>query len=130
MPVNEQDFDDLTRFRPFGTEDAMRLDAQARRGTALGMALWGKTPDDLQRQLLAPSPEIPAGYDLADFQELQKSLLKISGLLRDPRQRFLASVPAAQALYSVIIVVGTRRLTALEARCEIVRRAIEYLEKH
>jgi hypothetical protein len=37
----------------------MRIDAQARRSSALGIALWGKTAEDLHRQLLAPHPEIP-----------------------------------------------------------------------
>jgi hypothetical protein len=124
--MDEQEFDTLTRLRPFGTADFLRAEAQARRGTALGMALWGKNPDDLQRQLLAPHPEIPAGFDLADFRELQKSLWKLAAGLNNPRLQRLSS--SVRAYCSSIIVVGTQRLTALEARCEIVRRAIEHLE--
>jgi hypothetical protein len=50
----------------------MRADAQARDCTALGIALFGKTSDDPHRQLLAPHPEIPSGFDLADFRALRK----------------------------------------------------------
>ncbi len=126
--MDEQEFDAQMQLRPFGTADFLRAEAQARRGTALGMALWGKNSDDLQRQLLAPHPEIPAGFDVAGFRELQKSLWKLAAGLNDSRLR-LSSMASVRAYCSSIIVVGTQRLTALEARCEIVRRAIEYLEK-
>jgi hypothetical protein len=92
----------------------------------LGIALWGRTPEDLQRQLLAPSPEIPSGFDLADFRELQRSAHEISARLSDPRFRWLSHL----AFSSHTFFVGNQRFTAWEARCEIVRRAIEYLEKH
>jgi hypothetical protein len=126
--MDEGEFDALTRFRPFGVADARRAEAQAHRCTALGMALWGKGPDDLQHQLLASHPEIPAGFDLDDFRELENSLRIIAVRLGDPRQAWLSNVPAFRVLCSPVITVGTERMTALEARCEIVRRAIEYLE--
>ena len=126
--MDEEEFDSLSRFRPFGAEDARRAEAQLRRGTALGIALWGKTSDDLHRQLLAPYPEIPSGFDLADFRELQKSIRVIAVRLSDPRQAWLYSMLSIRALASPDIVFGPERLTALEARCEIIRRAIEYLE--
>ncbi len=122
--MNEEDFDSLMRFRPFGIDDMLRSEAQARRATALGMALWGMTSDDLKRQLLAPHPEIPSGFDVDDFRELQKSIRTIAARLRDPRQQWLASLPGIRALCSPVIVVGARQITALEARCEIIRRAI------
>jgi hypothetical protein len=60
--------------RPFGREDAKRAEAQLLRCTkllaTLGVALWGRTSGDLQRQLLAASPEVPSGFDLPDFREL------------------------------------------------------------
>jgi hypothetical protein len=59
--MDEEEFDLLIGGRPFGTADATLMDAQARRCTALGIALWGSTPAGPQRQLLAPHPEIPAG---------------------------------------------------------------------
>ena len=126
--MNEDEFDSLKQWRPFETKDAIRADDQARRCTALGFALFGKNSGDLHRQLLAPYPEIPPGFDLADFRELQKSIGKIATCLGDPRLECLTSSSAIRALCSPIVVVGTRRLTALEARSEIVRRAIEYLE--
>jgi hypothetical protein len=124
MPMDEEEFDSLKPWRPFGTHDAIRADVQARRCTALGMALFG----DLQRQLLAPHPEIPLGFELADFRELQKSTLVIAALLANPRHGWLNSSSTVRALTSPTIVVGSQRLTAWEARCEIIRRAIEYLE--
>jgi len=118
--MNEEEFDSLMEWRPFGTEDAMRADARARRCTALGIALFGETAGDLHRQLLAPYPAIPSGFDLADFRELQKSNRGIETRLRDPRLGWLA--------FSPTVVVGTQHLTVWQARGEIIRRAIEYLE--
>ena len=126
--MDEEEFDSLKPWRPFGTKDAMRADDQARRCTSLSFALFGKNADDLHRQLLAPYPEIPSGFDLADFRELQKSIGEIATRLGDPRLGGLTSSAAFRALCSPIVVVGTQRLTALDARGEIVRRAIEYLE--
>lgn len=122
--MNEEEFDSLKPWRPFGTSDAIRADAQARRCTALAIALFG----DLHRQLLAPHPEIPSGFELADFRELQKSTLELVARLGDPRHEFLNSSSTIRALTAAIIVVGSQRLTAWEARCEVIRRAIEYLE--
>lgn len=39
---------------------------------------YGATSDDLQRQLLAPYPEIPSGFDLEDFRSLQRTAQRIS----------------------------------------------------
>src|SRR5258706_7353121 len=83
--MDEQEFDSLMQSRPFGRDDAMRADLQLRRGVTLAIALWGRTPDDLQRQLLAPSPEIPSGFDLTDLRELQRSAEKISAGISEPR---------------------------------------------
>ena len=58
--MDEQEFDSLF--------PAARL----RRCGTLGLALWGRTSDDLRRQLRAPYPEIPSGFDLEDFRELQR----------------------------------------------------------
>ena len=126
--MDEEEFDGLMRFRPFGADDAIQAEVRACRSTALGIALWGKTSDDLHRQLLAPHPEIPSGFDMVDFRELQKSLRTIAACLGDPQQMWLSSLSSIRAVYSPIIIVGTQRLNTLEARCEIVRRAIEYLE--
>ena len=75
--MNEEDFDLLMQGRPYGTEDALRADAQLQRLFTLRAALWGRTPDDLQRQLLAPHPEIPPGIALPDLQELLRRKTKL-----------------------------------------------------
>lgn len=117
--MDEEDLDLLIGGRPFGTADAMLLDVQARRCTALGIALWGTTSAGLQRQLLEPYPEIPSGFDLADFRRLHRSAHTIS------TSSWLTHV----ARSSAIIFVGSQSFSEWEARCEIVRRAIEYLER-
>jgi hypothetical protein len=116
--MNEEEFDSSVGSAPFGTADAMRAEAQLRRCMSLGVALWGRTAHDLQRQLLAPHPEIPSGFDLAEFRRLQQQTQIIS----------LAPWLPRSTLSSPIVFVGERRFTAWEARSEILRRAIEYLE--
>lgn len=123
--MNEQEFDALFSSRPYGTQDAMREDARWGRCGTLGTLLFGRTSDDLRRQLLASHPEIPPGYDLADFRGLQRHLEMVSGALSDPRNTWLS--PLRTAAFGVI-EVGTQRLSVWEARLEILRRAIAYLE--
>ncbi len=94
--------------------------------STLGAALWGRSFGDLQSQLLKRYPEIPADFDLPDFRELlnisaemmavSAAAHKMAGL-----SPLLDSTPA--------IFVGSQSFTQWEARCEIVRRAVEYLEK-
>jgi hypothetical protein len=122
--MNEEEFDSSMNSRPFGTADAMRAETQSRRCMALGLALWGKTSEDLQRQLLAPHPEIPPGFDLTDFQKLQETVQVISAASDDPRFAWLPR----SILYSPTIFVDAQRFTLWEARTEIVRRAVEYLD--
>ena len=123
--MNEEEFDSLIHGRPFGPADVRLLETQAGRCTSLGVALWGRTSDDLQRQLQAPYPEIPSGSELADFRKLQQWVRVVSERSGDPRFAWLPHL----ALSSSTISAGTRRFTEWEARSEIVRRAIEYLEK-
>jgi len=79
----------------------------------------------LQRQLLAPHPEIPSGFDLADFRQLLQWTAQLnSAVLAVQRMRGLP--PAV--LPAPAVFAGTQGFTVWEARCEIVRRAIEYLE--
>jgi hypothetical protein len=124
--MDEEEFDSLMQSRPFGSEDAKRADVQLRRRMTLGVALWGRTLEDLQRRLLAPTPEIPSGFDLGDFRELQRSAHEISACFSDPRYTWLTRFASS----SPTIFVGTQRFTVWEARCEIVRRAIEGLQRH
>ena len=120
-----KELDSSMSWQPFRSEDVMRFEAEAGRLTSLGVALWGRTSDDLQRQLDASHPEIPSVCSLADLRKLQQYVQKISTALANPRNTWLSSL----ALSSNNIFVGTQRFTAWEARYEIVRRAIEYLEK-
>jgi hypothetical protein len=128
--MNEEEFDALMKWRPFGTGDVARWEAERRATTrlvmTLGVALWGKTSEDAQRQLLASHPEIPAGFDLADFRTLlQWTAQMASAVLALQRMR---GVPPS-ILSSPVVLVGPQYLTLWEARCEIVRQAIDYLEK-
>lgn len=123
--MDEQEFDALFSSRLFGTQDALREDVRRGRLGTLGTLLFGRTPDDLRRQLLASHPEIPTGYDLTDFHDLQRHLELVSGALSNPRNSWLS--PLRTAAFGVI-EVGTQRLSVWEARLEILRRAIAYLE--
>jgi hypothetical protein len=125
--MTEDEFDSLMRARPFRTEDTRRAEAQMLRGTALlttlGASLWGKTDDDLRRQLLRPYPAIPPGFGVRDLHDL----LHVTA-------QMLSAISAMVGLShlfdtSTRIVVDAESYTLWEARCEIVRRAIEYLEK-
>jgi len=124
--MHEEEFDALIQSRPFGTEDARRLDLRLRRSKSLATTLWGKTLDDLRRQLVARSPEIPSGFDLADFRELLRTTEQLLAAMKSPRNDLISRM----AIASQTIVIGTQRYTEWEARCEIIRRAIRYLENH
>lgn len=119
--MDGNDFDSL---RPFRTEDAARMNATWGRSTVLATALWGRTSEDLRRQLLAPHPEIPPGFDLADFHHLQQITETLSASSETPRLAWLSHLNASSAT----VMVGTQQLTTWEARFEIVRRAIQYLK--
>jgi hypothetical protein len=129
--MTEEEFDSLMRAaRPFGSEDAKQLEARMLRSTALvttlGAAIWGKTNDDLRRQLLRPYPALPPGYSVRDLHDL----LHLSGLMVSAIATAYKTVGLPHAFdTSRPIVVHDRSYTAWEARCEIVRRAIEHLEK-
>jgi hypothetical protein len=117
--MDEEEFDSLAQWQPFGREDAMQT---LGRRAALANALWGRTAHDLQRQLLARYPKIPASFDLADLRDLQRSALAISASWGSPKFAWMSPFSSPD------IFVGAQRFTAWEARCEIVRRAIEYLD--
>lgn len=80
----------------------MRADAALRRRSTLGLALWGRTFADLQRQLLAVHPEIPSGFSLDDFRALERGTHMISSCLSDPRCAWLSHL----AFCSWVISVG------------------------
>jgi hypothetical protein len=105
-------------------QDALRENARAR-CAMLATLLFGRTPDHLRRQLLASHPEIPSGYDLADFHDLQRHLKMVTAALNNPRNSWLS--PLGTAAFG-LIEVGSQQLSIWEARIEILRRAIRYLE--
>ena len=121
--MNEEELDSF-HLRTFGIAEAQQAEAGSRRCMRLGALLWGKTAADLQRQLLAPHPEIPSGFDLADFLRLHQTAETLSAASRNTRFAWLPR----SILFSPAIFVGSRRLTTWEARCEVVRRAIDYLK--
>jgi len=120
--MDEEEFDSRLQWNTFTTKDAAHADARLRRCATLAFALWGTTVEGVTRQLLAPTPQIPPGFDLADFRDLQRTLEKQSMFAaRYCRSTFSPFI-------SLTISVGAQRFTLHEACCEIVRRAIEYLE--
>jgi hypothetical protein len=80
----------------------------------------------LQRQLLAVHPEIPSGFNLDDLRDLERDAQVISSCLSEPRFAWLSHLTFCYW----VISAGTQNFTEWEARCEIVRRAIKYLETH
>jgi hypothetical protein len=127
--MTEDEFDALMRSRSFGTRDAINAEAKMLRGTTLlstlGVALWGRTEGDLARQLLKPHPELPPGFALPDFLELLHVCEQIVSALSATRE-----MSGLAHLTPRTISVGTDSWTVEEARCELVRRSIDYLENH
>jgi hypothetical protein len=122
--VDEEEFDALMKSRPFGTGDVAHW--EAKQVMTLGSALWGRTSEDPERQLVTAHPEIPAGFDLANYRKLLHWTAHMSSAVMAPQRRgFFPSM-----LSSPTIFVGGMLFTAWEARCEIVPRAIDYLEEH
>ena len=114
--MNEEEFDSLRPWQPFGTEDARRAEAKAGRLTTLGIALWGRNDDELQQRLLKSIPDIPPGCDLDSLRELHDSLEKLAAL-SDKRYAWFSTFSGLQAV-----------MKTLDARREIVRRAFRHLE--
>lgn len=127
--MTEDEFDALIRSRSFRTNDAINTETQILHGmtliSTLGVALWGKTEDDLKRQLLKPHPEIPPGFDLADFRKLLHTCAQMAAAITGIQK---VTGRAHMAPWSNSIQVGSEGFTVLEARCEVVRRVIDYLE--
>lgn len=124
--MDEQEFDALFPYRSFGSKEATEQDGRLRRCSTLAIALFGKTSDDLRQQLLASHPKIPHGFSLSAFRYLQKQTER--ALAIDPTSPRFARSSIFQLLASRTISVGAQRYSMLEARYEIVRRAIDFLE--
>lgn len=113
--MTEEEFESSTPNRPFRREDLTLLEADAGRFTMLGLALWGRTPAELERRLDAPHPEIPPGCTLADLLRLQRYLQRLSAAGSKPQNAWLSPL----ALSSVGMLAGGRGFTGLEARLEV-----------
>ena len=108
-------------------ESDLREHPRLRRYGTLAVRLWGSTTDDLRRQLVAPYPKIPLGWNLEDFRELQRIAQRISSMVSPSRTAQLPPFPWTRTT-SPDIFVGAQRFTPWEACCEILRRAIVHLE--
>src|SRR5579883_3297379 len=80
---------------------------------SLSAKLWG-SPENLKRQLEAPTPKVPAGLDR-------------KGLLTLKNKAWLAIKYAPPGRRGAEIIVGDQRFTLPEARYEIARRALAAL---
>jgi hypothetical protein len=118
--MDEQEFDAWAGSRSFD----MKL---FERAAALAGLLWGAGIEHMQRQLLAPHPEIPAGFSLDDFRNLQRqSEALLVALERKPPGLQWGSL---RFTMDTKIQVGSQSFTYPEACYEIVHRAIDFLER-
>jgi hypothetical protein len=113
----------LDSLRPWQESDR----AEAQDAIALSSKLWGDR-EDLERQLLAPSPEIPPRLGLTGL----RTLLTLAGVSVRFGERMpvwgiagIAALGIPKIPEGTRIVARGRRFTVHEARFEIVRRAIE-----
>src|SRR5579884_333474 len=123
--MEEHEFDSLREWRPFGTQEAGAAAARMGQCATLAVALWGTTREDLEQRLRARTPVITAGDEPADLWALYDQARKLAAAFENPANTWL---PQHLRDGSAMIVVGAERFTAWQARCEIVRRAIEFLE--
>jgi len=120
--MDEQEFDSWQGLRPFGSQDVKQFE----RAVALASTLWDPGISHIEHQLLAPHPEIPVGFDLADFRNLQQQLqVLLIALQRKPPAHQTGPVLSTM---NPEIRAGTESFTLWEACYEIVRRAIALLE--
>ena len=124
--MDEQQFDAMRQWRGFSSGDARKIERQFQQLATFGLGLWGRTADDLRRQLALDHPEIPAGCVLADLQHLlgQARAMLSAYPTMDHNMRILLD----RCVGTEAIKIHGERLTVLEARYEIARRAIEWLE--
>ena len=116
----------ISKLQPFGTAEAAEWNAQLGRCDLLGKALWGRNTEDLRHQLQKSHPDVPPGFDLADFQFLLRESFRLASLdLDDPKNAWIRP----KLVHAGTVRVGSQQLTEWEARAEIVRRAIDYLKK-
>jgi hypothetical protein len=114
--MNEQEFFAQHPMRPWKSSDFQDASPSAP-PLWLSERLWGDV-GRMTRQLLADYPEIPTGLGLPELRTLERMLVYFGG-----------SWPATPGIpKDSVIIVGSLSYTVWQARCEIVRRAIEFLE--
>ena len=123
--MTEEEFDSFMANRPFRFEDLRQVEADAGRFTSLALALWGRTPTDLASRLDAPDPQLPPGCTLADLRQLQRYVQRLSAEARKPNNAWLTPLTFS----SLGMIAGSPHVSeGLDARLELLRRAIKYLE--
>lgn len=112
--MNEHEFFAQHPMRPWTHSDFQREGGALARALPLSAELWGD-PETLRRGLLAAFPEIPVGLGLPELRVLER-LARLGLRFGDRRAE-------------PMVIINGRSFTVWEARYEIVRRAIEFLER-
>lgn len=126
--MNEQEFDAAREWRSFGAQDGMKFEQKLERLATLGLALWGRTPDELRRQLTAEHPTIPTGCSITDLQDLLGQARTLLSAYRTADHNVRIFLNRTLKAEGDVIEIGSESFTVLEARHEVARRAIEWLE--
>ncbi len=115
--MKEQEFFARYPMRPWKSSDFQGASPSAP-PLWLSARLWGDA-GRMTHQLLADSPEIPTGLALPELRTLERLLVHFGG-----------GWPATPGIpKESVIMIGGLSYTMWEARYEIVRRAIEFLER-
>lgn len=115
--MDEDEFFARNPMRPWTRFDS-QANEPAMRALWLGKTLWGDV-GRMTRQLLATSPEIPAGLGLPELRMLEGMLVY-----------FGDSWPSSPGIpKGAAIVVSGSSYTIWQARYKIVLRAIDFLER-
>ncbi len=117
--MDEDEFFAQYPMPPWTYSDFQRESGALARALPLSAELWGD-PETLRRRLLAAFPEVPAGLGLPELRVLER-LARLG--LRFGDRRAAQRIPKGS-----MVIINGRPFTLWEARYEIVRRAIEFLE--
>jgi hypothetical protein len=109
--MDEETFFSSIPCRPWRNSDLEKSQA----ALVLSSKLWGDT-ENLRRQLLATSPEIPSGLSLQGL----RTLLGVAYL----GLQFADRIPMGRMPVGTRITVGGQQFSIQEARYEIVQRAL------
>jgi cytosine/adenosine deaminase-related metal-dependent hydrolase len=118
--VDEHQFDTIRSWRPFETKDVQTSEKLTR----LAIALWGRTAEDLRRQLAAPTPAVPHGCTLSQLQQLERLAEQ---LLSYYHARVSLHPNTLSHLHPhETITINGEQFNLMEARREIARRAVRH----